>query len=203
MSNRRARIIEACFSHCTEKDARSQFITELFETLYIRQHGISCIPTASFQGLIQILLDEVSKEESNFVIYIDEVPSGGSANGIENALVSLIEDILLHIKSRTNGNFFRILVSSLSCPSLTSVRHPEKFGGYFYLIGCDAWSEQEIRDLANLIVPLLPVEFDELPISILNGDTISPRSLKNFLKLKLSQPDWPESKLIETSRSAG
>jgi pimeloyl-ACP methyl ester carboxylesterase len=203
MSNRQARIVEACFSHCTENNARAQFITELFETLYIRQHGISSIPAASFQGLIQILLDEINKEDSNFVIYIDEVPSGDSANGVENELVSLIEDILLHIKSRTNGNFFRILVSSLSCPSLTSVRHPEKFGGYFYLISCDAWSEKEIGDLANLIIPLLPVEFAELPTSILNGETISPRNLKNFLKLKISQPEWPETKLIEASRSAG
>ena len=192
--------IEMCFSQCTRENPREAFITEILETIHIQLYGHIDASDRSFNTLVR-LISKVLRENESLFIYIDEVPSmllGGRT--MEDELVILIEDILTSVKQVSNGNEFKIIVSSLGRPNLDLGRNVAKLNGYLRICECTLWPEGELNRLVALIAPCISDGVaQELATTLASRAHGSPRFLKTFFKNRIAHPEKDNSELLAIS----
>jgi hypothetical protein len=197
LSSRNSAIIEMCFSQCEPDNAREDFISEMIETIHLKEGEVSALPARDFKNLANLIVKKINSVGS-LSIYIDEVPTTTTDTKSADELLKLIEELLVYIKQVAQANQLRIVVSSLQKPDFSSCKNVSKINGYLRIRECLLWNPSELNGLKDIIIRELSPEItdENTPIDLIESSNGSPRFLKTFFKTKLTQPEKSNEELI-------
>lgn len=190
-----ANVVAVCFSQCGSDSPRNGYIEEIIDTLCIETSEF-VLPTAkTYRHLTTILVKRINKTGS-MTLYIDEVPVNDSHP--ENELLILIEDLLTSIKQLTQKGHLTIIVSSIERPNFSVIKNLQKFSQYLLVREFEVWSNNDLENLINLILPQIPPDASQNlnPKDLVGAASGSPRFIKTFFINKIANPAKSDSELV-------
>ncbi|WP_020168197.1 MULTISPECIES: alpha/beta hydrolase [Methylotenera] len=175
--------INLCLSHLKNKFNPEDFYNEILLTAKQVGKYEGNLPTfMPRQALIEFLMSQGLHSE--VALYLDEIPFASESKEMKE-FVQCISEIINTVKIRTSNSKIRIFFSSIESPEIAMQAY-EKCSEQISLIEFEAWNNDDLQNLVNLIfnhLPTLMLSITEQK-KLINKALGSPRVIKNFFRDK-------------------
>jgi pimeloyl-ACP methyl ester carboxylesterase len=200
VAQRQTRPIEIYLANCNPELGQEGLLNELAESIAMVMRVASPPTELQFNWVAKQLLQKT--EQTDIVLFIDEIPISESSQDLVNNIVHLIAKLLATVKAMSDDGKVRFIVSSIARPDFTHVANPGQLMEYVKEIALRRWTNEELFGLSTLIFENL-TEFsltNERQIELVSLAAGVPRFIKIFGRYKRGNPAASFEECVRAAR---
>lgn len=198
IAKHQARPIEVYLGNCDSSLSDEGILDEVCATVHL---DITDNKASKLRRLVEEL--KTRSKSTQIVLYIDEVPVGGTQIAVATAVANLISGLLSVAKSQSHDGALRFVVSSIEKPDLSLVKNPGQFGEHLRILELKRWSTTELTNLYRMLAENLKTHplTDEQINLLVEATEGTPRFIKNFFRYKLAHKSSSFAEILLGARN--